>query len=129
MCQIGEAILSSGSDVGDTGSIRLADARRPQEDERAHFLVTSDDEDEDEVDANSEDAPHRPPIGSRRSTGENVRGVLGNAHARQSSINITSLGDSADTDKEPAQGGGGDLAGKAGVILVSDCPESVWRSS
>jgi hypothetical protein len=105
--------------MDDTSSIRLADTRRSDMDERAQFLVASDEEDDEDVEVNSEDRPHRPPMGSRRSTGEIANGVLGNVHARQSSINIGSFGD-GDVDGHKGSGQqGGDLAAKAGIILVS----------
>lgn len=113
--------------MDDTSSIRLADTRRSDMDERAQFLVASDEEDEEDAEVNSEDRPQRPPMGSRRSTGENANGVLGNtngvlgnAHARQSSLNIASLDNGGDAGRDKGSGQqGSDLASKAGVILAS----------
>jgi hypothetical protein len=97
----------------------LHDARRSDADEQAQFLVASDSEDEDEV----EGRPHRPRH-SRRNTPDNMLalGMLGNSAARQSSVNIADLGrggDDDDQDQGVASPRGSDLAGKAGIILVS----------
>jgi solute carrier family 45 protein 1/2/4 len=137
--QIGEAILAPGGAGGDAladdgASIRLGDTRlgqNGQESERARLFDASDEEesDDEDNDQNSDIVPNRPGLGSRRSTSNSPGrtlgglGVLGNAGARQSSVNIADVNlsdtsihtrDDEDPDGRPQ---GSDLAGKAGIIL------------
>jgi hypothetical protein len=117
LTQIGEAIHSSSDDHAGGDSIRLADARGNEQDERTRFLDNHDEN------RHSEDSDEeRPRLGSRRSSA-GAGGIMGNHAAARSVVDVDGLGTRQDDDAESlashaSRSAETDLSSKAGIILV-----------
>lgn len=119
--QLAEAILSEPAPEDAEGSIRVVDTRQrsagSREEERFLVVGAEDDEDEAESDVDDEEGE-----GARRKRDRGRLGVMGNASAQLSMLDMHAATGEEDQDHS----GGSGLSAKAGIILVSLVPSFLF---